>query len=120
MSGFAMAAGNSGAGDFDAHLDGSSKSSLPPVTQRARRGARGAWLGLSSAGRALTELRLARWTTRVGCVGAHVLRHSLASRLVRSGASLAEISQVLRYRSLRTSIIAWRISDPGYVMRRSF
>ena len=32
-------------------------------------------------------------------VGSHVLRHSLATNLVRHGASLEEISDVLRHRS---------------------
>lgn len=37
--------------------------------------------------------------------GAHVLRHSLASRLLRQGASLAEIGQVLRHRRQQTTTI---------------
>lgn len=35
-----------------------------------------------------------------GRVGAHVFRHSLATRMIGRGASLAEISQVLRHRSI--------------------
>lgn len=38
-----------------------------------------------------------------GRVGAHVFRHSLATRMIRRGASLAEIAQVLRHRSLDTT-----------------
>lgn len=34
-----------------------------------------------------------------GRVGAHIFRHSLATRMIRSGASLPDISQVLRHRS---------------------
>ncbi|MBI5490977.1 MAG: tyrosine-type recombinase/integrase [Deltaproteobacteria bacterium] len=37
--------------------------------------------------------------------GAHVLRHSLATAMVRRGASLAEIGQVLRHRSADTTAI---------------
>jgi site-specific recombinase XerD len=37
---------------------------------------------------------------RAGRVGAHIFRHSLATRMIRHGASLAEIAQVLRHRSL--------------------
>ena len=37
--------------------------------------------------------------------GAHALRHSLATRLLRQGASLAEIGEVLRHRLLRTTTI---------------
>ena len=38
-----------------------------------------------------------------GRVGAHVFRHSLARRLLRQGASLGEIAQVLRHRSVATT-----------------
>jgi integrase/recombinase XerD len=38
-----------------------------------------------------------------GRVGAHVFRHSLATRMIRHGASLAEISKVLRHRSTETT-----------------
>jgi len=37
--------------------------------------------------------------------GAHLLRHSLATAMVRRGASLAEIGQVLRHRSPATTEI---------------
>jgi len=38
-----------------------------------------------------------------GRVGAHVFRHSLATRMIRHGASLPEIAQVLRHRSIDTT-----------------
>jgi len=38
-----------------------------------------------------------------GRVGAHIFRHSLATRMIRRGATLAEISQVLRHRSTSTT-----------------
>jgi site-specific recombinase XerD len=37
--------------------------------------------------------------------GAHLLRHSLATGMLRRGASLAEIGQVLRHRSVNTTEI---------------
>lgn len=40
---------------------------------------------------------------RAGRIGAHIFRHSLATRMIRHGASLAEIAQVLRHRSLDTT-----------------
>lgn len=40
-----------------------------------------------------------------GRVGAHIFRHSLATRMIRHGASLAEISQVLRHRSTTTTLL---------------
>ncbi len=42
-------------------------------------------------------------------VGAHRLRHALASELLREGASLIEISQVLRHRDLATTAIYAKI-----------
>lgn len=38
-----------------------------------------------------------------GRVGAHIFRYSLATRMLRHGASLAEIAQVLRHRRLATT-----------------
>lgn len=37
--------------------------------------------------------------------GAHLLRHSVATRMLRQGASMAEIGQVLRHRSPQTTMI---------------
>jgi site-specific recombinase XerD len=45
----------------------------------------------------------------VAHVGAHRLRHALASELLRQGASLLEISQVLRHRDLATTAIYAKI-----------
>jgi integrase len=44
---------------------------------------------------------------RVGIsrVGAHRLRHTLASELLRRGASIVEVSQVLRHRDLATTAV---------------
>jgi site-specific recombinase XerD len=36
-------------------------------------------------------------------VGAHIFRHSLATQMIRCGASLGEIAQVLRHRSIHTT-----------------
>jgi site-specific recombinase XerD len=36
----------------------------------------------------------------LGRAGAHVFRHNLATRMIRCGASLTEIAQVLRHRAL--------------------
>lgn len=51
-----------------------------------------------------------RALTRVGLNppnrgGAHLLRHSLATNLLRSGASLAQIGQVLRHQQMQTTEI---------------
>lgn len=39
------------------------------------------------------------------CKGAHTLRHTLATQLLRQGASMAEIGEVLRHRRQRTTMI---------------
>jgi integrase/recombinase XerD len=39
----------------------------------------------------------------------HILRHSMASMLLRQGASLKEIADVLRHRSLDTSMIYTKV-----------
>ena len=41
----------------------------------------------------------------IGRVGAHRLRHSLASELLRRGSTIVEVSQVLRHRDLATTAI---------------
>ena len=52
-----------------------------------------------------------RACTRAGVahVGAHQLRHALASEMLREGASLIDISQVLRHRDLATTAIYAKI-----------
>jgi len=45
-----------------------------------------------------------------GRVGAHVFRHSLATGMIRRGASLAEIAQVLRHRSLDTTQLYTKVA----------
>ena len=42
--------------------------------------------------------------------GAHLLRHSLASEMLRQGASLAEIAQILRHNSLTTTEIYAKVN----------
>ncbi len=46
-------------------------------------------------------------------VGAHILRHSLATNLVRGGASLEEVSETLRHRSRATTLLYARLDLDG-------
>jgi site-specific recombinase XerD len=46
-------------------------------------------------------------------VGSHVLRHSLATALVRRGASLSEISDMLRHRSRASTMLYARVDTEG-------
>jgi site-specific recombinase XerD len=45
--------------------------------------------------------------------GAHVLRHSLATGMLRSGASRAEIGEVLRHHSAQTTTIYAKVDVEG-------
>ncbi|MEK1947752.1 MAG: site-specific integrase [Ensifer adhaerens] len=49
----------------------------------------------------LAGYRRCGWTR----TGVHILRHSMASRLLRTGAPMKEIADILRHRSLDTSAI---------------
>ena len=46
-------------------------------------------------------------------VGSHVLRHSLATNMVRKGASLAEVSEMLRHRSRASTMIYAKLDIDG-------
>lgn len=65
-------------------------------------------IGAGVVRRAVLEAyRRCGWTrTRV-----HILRHSVASRLLRQGAPLKEIADILRHRSLDTSVIYTKVDD---------
>jgi integrase/recombinase XerD len=55
----------------------------------------------------------ARAVRRIGVKsgGAHLLRHTAASQLLRSGASLAEVGHVLRHRHIDTTAIYAKVDD---------
>jgi integrase/recombinase XerD len=61
-------------------------------------------VGLTSGG-VQSAVRLACARTGITPAGAHRLRHTAATELLRAGASLTEVAQVLRHRSLATSTI---------------
>lgn len=50
-------------------------------------------------------------TAGLARIGAHRLRHSLASAMLRSGASLPEVGQVLRHRSARSTAIYAKVDE---------
>ena len=53
----------------------------------------------------IVERALVRANLHPPCKGAHLLRHSLATRMLRGGASLAEIGQILGHQKLETTQI---------------
>lgn len=48
--------------------------------------------------------------------GSHVLRHTLACRLVNNGSSLKEVADLLRHRSLNTTLIYAKLDTPKLSM----
>lgn len=59
------------------------------------------WLAIST----LVARALARAGIAAPRTGAHVFRHSLATTMLRAGASLAEIGELLRHRSPQTTML---------------
>jgi len=59
------------------------------------------WLAIST----LVARALARAGIAAPHTGAHIFRHSLATAMLRAGASLAEIGELLRHRSPQTTMI---------------
>ena len=78
----------------------------PPTTSRAvfvrRTAPRGRPLGADGVAKAI---RRAYARAGLPYTRAHLLRHTLASRLLASGSSLKEVADVLRHRSLNTTLI---------------
>jgi integrase len=73
---------------------------------------------LDSRDRPITACAIAkvigRACQRIGLpsCGAHALRHTLACRLVENGSSLKEVADVLRHRSLNTTLIYAKLDTP--------
>ena len=70
-------------------------------------------IGLAGPGAVghIVRLALARaGVRRAGRGAAHLFRHGLATKMIRHGASMAEISQVLRHRSQTTTAIYAQVS----------
>jgi site-specific recombinase XerD len=77
-------------------------------TKAPRRGFKGPSTVSTIVCRALTRVGLSP-----ALKGAHLLRHSLATRMLRHGASLAEIGQVLRHRGVNTTEIYAKVDIAG-------
>jgi integrase/recombinase XerD len=67
----------------------------PPVREIASRGA------IST----IVRQAIAKAGLRPQVRGAHLLRHTLATRMLQTGASMAEIAEVMRHHSTRTTSI---------------
>jgi site-specific recombinase XerD len=57
----------------------------------------------------IVERALLRAKLQPPCKGAHLLRHSLATDMLRKGASLIEISEILRHASINTTEIYTKV-----------
>ncbi len=62
--------------------------------------------------RSIIRRAFARTGLDVPSRGTHVLRHTAATRMVRAGASLKEVADVLRHRSLDTTAIYTKVDLP--------
>ncbi|HET8932017.1 MAG TPA: site-specific integrase [Polyangiales bacterium] len=68
---------------------------------------------MSAAGiRAIIRRAFDRTDVQVPSKGTHALRHTAATRMVRAGASLKEVADVLRHRSLDTTAIYTKVDLP--------
>lgn len=64
-----------------------------------------------SAGAVGHVVRTAFGTAGLAQIGAHRLRHTLATQMLRAGASLPEVGQVLRHRSARSTSIYAKVDQ---------
>ncbi len=87
--------------------DGRPPSSSPRVFLRLKAPYRG--LVRSTTIGAVVRRALLRAGLNPAQKGAHLLRHTLATEMLRQGAGLAEIGQILRHRSPRTTEIYARV-----------
>jgi len=86
---------------------GRPRSTSRRVFLRAKAPIRG-FLGQSAIG-SLVRHGLARAGVKAPTQGAHQFRHALATQMLRHGASLAEIGEVLRHRSAETTKIYTKV-----------
>jgi site-specific recombinase XerD len=88
----------------------------PETTERAlfvqHRPPRGRRIGPAVV-RSAVRLAYARAGLDPRLTGTHVLRHTAATRLLRAGVSMKEIADVLRHRSLDTSLIYTKVDLPA-------
>ena len=63
----------------------------------------------ASAIGAVIRRAMQRSEIRITSPGAHTLRHTMASRMLRAGADLKEIADVLRHRSLNTTFVYTKV-----------
>ena len=81
------------------------------LRRRPRCGCRALFLRVTAPRQGLNRCTVA-WVVRAACdraglarVGAHRLRHTCATQMLRAGASLPEIGQILRHREQKTTAI---------------
>jgi len=70
-------------------------------------------LATSGALRGIIRRALDRANVHPDFKGAHLLRHSLATSMLRSGATMGEIAEVLRHRALITTEIYAKVDFDG-------
>ena len=87
----------------------------PCQTRRVFACAKAPRRGLATTGtiRGIIRRALDRANVHPDFKGAHLLRHSLATSMLRSGATMGEIGEVLRHRALITTEIYAKVDFDG-------
>lgn len=70
----------------------------------------GGFAGPAAVGHIVRAALVRAGVRRSGRGAAHLFRHGLATQMIRSGATLTEISEVLRHRSLKTTAVYAHVS----------
>lgn len=65
-----------------------------------------------TAGAVRGVIRWAYWRIGLTHTRSHALRHAFACRLVENGSSLKEVADLLRHRSLNTTLIYAKLDTP--------
>ena len=89
--------------------NGRQRSDSPRVFLRSK-APTGGLGGPASVGHVVRSAFARAGIRRAGRDAAHLFRHSLATRMIRNGASLAEVSEILRHRSLSSSELYTKVS----------
>jgi len=70
----------------------------------------GGFVGPAAVGHIVRAALARAGVQRAGRGAAHLFRHGLATQMIRNGATLTEISEVLRHRSLNTTAVYAHVS----------
>lgn len=91
------------------------RSGRPPTSERrifvSHRHPSGAALGGSAIG-AIIRRGFKRTGLELPSYGSHVLRHTIATHMIQQGVSIKEIADILRHKSIDTTVIYTKVNIP--------